>query len=102
MDQPTEIIDPIILIFLFLVFSIGAIGPVIFCVWGAKRAEKERTLAADAASEASISVEGQTDASNENLPLVVLGDVDLPTGQSSTITEAAAKALSDQKLAVNA
>ena len=55
MDPSTEVIDPIILIFLFMVFSIGAIGPVIFCVWGAKRAERERVLAARANSILEVS-----------------------------------------------
>ena len=102
MDQTTEIIDPIILIFLFLVFSIGAIGPVIFCVCGAKRAEKERISAAGTDYDASALVEGQTDASNENLPLVDLGDAQRTSGQSPTIVRASEKGPSDQKFAVNA
>ncbi|MCR9175370.1 MAG: hypothetical protein NXI19_05140 [Alphaproteobacteria bacterium] len=97
MDQPAEIVDPIILIFLFLVFSIGAIGPVIFCVWGAKRAEKERVLAAQV--ESAASVDGQTDASNENQPLA---GARLAAAPSSVDAISPAATGTDEKLAVNA
>ena len=102
MDPSTEVIDPIILIFLFMVFSIGAIGPVIFCVWGAKRAERERVLAARANSEASAMIEGQADASNENMPLAGLSDAEPTNVKSSILEVSAAKAPADEKLAVNA
>lgn len=49
MDQSTElVVDPIILVFLSVIFLIGAIGPFIFCVWGAYRDERMLKLAATA------------------------------------------------------
>lgn len=53
MDQSTElVVDPIILVFLSVVFLIGAIGPFVFCVWGAYRDERTLRLAAAAATTA--------------------------------------------------
>lgn len=91
MDQPTEVIDPIILIFLFLVFSIGAIGPVVFCVWGAKRAETERLAAARVEATVCDQSEVSTDASNENAvagnvaTLPIVADLVPPTPEKAAV-----------------